>query len=86
MTTDLDGAAVPIHRALTEPILLGGAPRALALLNGTATTALVLGLHCLYALPVGLLVHLGAVLVAKQDPQGFEVLLGHLRRPSFFHV
>jgi type IV secretion system protein VirB3 len=26
---------VPVHRALTEPILLGGAPRSLAILNGT---------------------------------------------------
>ena len=29
------GFSVPVHRALTEPILLGGAPRAVAILNGT---------------------------------------------------
>jgi type IV secretion system protein TrbD len=29
------GYSVPVHRALTEPILLGGAPRAVAILNGS---------------------------------------------------
>ena len=29
------GFSVPVHRALTEPILLDGAPRAVAILNGT---------------------------------------------------
>jgi hypothetical protein len=29
------GFEAPVHRALTEPILLAGAPRAVAILNGT---------------------------------------------------
>ena len=29
------GFEVPLHRSLTEPILLGGAPRSVAILNGT---------------------------------------------------
>ena len=36
---------MPVHRALTEPILLGGAPRAVAILNGTLAAALGLGLR-----------------------------------------
>ena len=39
------GFAVPVHRALTEHILLGGAPRAVAILNGTLAAALGLGLR-----------------------------------------
>ena len=35
----------PVHRALTEPILLGGAPRSVAILNGTLAAALGLGLR-----------------------------------------
>ena len=42
---DVPGFAVPVHRALTEPILLGGAPRAIAILNGTLAAALGLGLR-----------------------------------------
>ena len=31
---------MPVHRALTEPILMGGAPRSIAILNGTLAAAL----------------------------------------------
>jgi hypothetical protein len=31
------GFEAPVHRALTEPILLAGAPRAVAILNGTVS-------------------------------------------------
>ncbi|EJG2201018.1 TPA: conjugal transfer protein TrbD, partial [Pseudomonas aeruginosa] len=33
--SDLPGFEVPLHRSLTEPILLGGAPRTVAIANGT---------------------------------------------------
>src|SRR5262249_3181519 len=39
------GYFAPVHRALVEPILLGGAPRAVAILNGTLAAALALGLR-----------------------------------------
>ena len=32
---EVTGFFAPVHRALAEPILLGGAPRALAIANGT---------------------------------------------------
>ena len=41
----VQGFVAPVHRALTEPILLGGAPRAVAILNGTLAAALGLGLR-----------------------------------------
>ena len=42
---ELLGFSVPVHRALTEPILLGGAPRAIAIMNGTLAGAVGLGLR-----------------------------------------
>ncbi|HZF41777.1 MAG TPA: conjugal transfer protein, partial [Sphingomonadaceae bacterium] len=39
------GFTAPVHRALAEPILLGGAPRALAIANGTLAAAIGLGLR-----------------------------------------
>lgn len=39
------GYFVPVHRSLTEPILLGGAPRAVAIANGTLASAIALGLR-----------------------------------------
>ena len=44
MDGPVEGFAIPVHRALTEPILLGGAPRAIAIVNGTVAAALGLGL------------------------------------------
>ena len=41
--TDLPGFEVPLHRSLTEPILLGGAPRTVT--NGTLAAAVGLGLQ-----------------------------------------
>ncbi len=41
----IDGFQVPLHRALTEPILLGGAPRTVAIANGTLAAAVGLGLQ-----------------------------------------
>ncbi|MQU46284.1 conjugal transfer protein TrbD, partial [Pseudomonas helleri] len=29
------GFEIPLHRSLTEPILMGGAPRTVAIANGT---------------------------------------------------
>ncbi|MEM9765853.1 MAG: conjugal transfer protein TrbD, partial [Pseudomonadota bacterium] len=31
----VQGFDIPLHRALTEPILLAGAPRTVAIINGT---------------------------------------------------
>ena len=86
MDEDLPGFVVPVHRSLTTPLLMAGAPRAMAILNGTLTAALGLGLHCLYAIPLGVLIHLVAVLAAKYDPQYFEVLRTHLHRKAYYYA
>lgn len=81
------GYLAPVHRALTEPILLAGAPRTLALLNGTLAAALGLGLR-LWILG-GLLWVIGhglAVWAARKDPDFVEVARRHLRIPPFLDV
>ena len=39
------GFEIPLHRALTQPIFLGGAPRSLAIVNGTLAAAVGIGLQ-----------------------------------------
>ena len=59
----------PVHRALTEPILLAGAPRAVAILNGTVSAAIGLGLRLWIAgLVLWALGHMAAVWAAKSRP------------------
>ncbi|HEX5258599.1 MAG TPA: VirB3 family type IV secretion system protein [Sphingomicrobium sp.] len=76
-----EGFEAPLHRALVEPILLGGAPRAIAILNGTVAAALGLGLQRWIAgLALWAVGHSIAVLAAKRDPDFMPVLLRHLRQ------
>ena len=81
----IDGFEAPMHRALAEPILLGGAPRSLAIVNGTIAAALGLGLQQwiagLLLLAVG---HTLAVFAAKRDPDFAPVLARHLRQKGHF--
>ena len=79
----IEGFEVPIHRALAEPILLGGAPRGVAILNGTLAAALGLGLQQWVAgLIIWAIGHSLAVFAAKRDPDFAPVLVRHLRQSS----
>jgi type IV secretory pathway TrbD component len=81
------GFTAPVHRALAEPILLGGAPRAVAIANGTLAAAIGLGLRLWIAgLAIWLVGHLLAVWAAKRDPQFVDVVRRHLRYPSHLGV
>ena len=81
------GFSVPVHRALSEPILLGGAPRAIAIFNGTLAGAVGLGLRLwLVGLAVGAVGHLAAVWAAKRDPAFVDVVRRHLRIPSHLNT
>jgi type IV secretion system protein VirB3 len=81
------GFAAPVHRSLCEPILLGGAPRAVAILNGTLAAALGLGLRLwLAGLVFWVISHGFAVWAAKRDPLFVEVARRHLRIPAHLSV
>ncbi|MFS2108152.1 VirB3 family type IV secretion system protein [Sphingomonas sp. Sphisp140] len=80
----LEGFEAPLHRALVEPILLGGAPRAIAIVHGTVAAALGLGLQQWTAgLVVWALGHTVAVFAAKRDPDFAAVLTRHLRQRGY---
>lgn len=84
-TAHIDGFETPIHRALVEPILLGGAPRALAIVNGTAAAAMGLGLQqWIFGLVLWALGHTVAVFAAKRDPDFASVLARHLAQRSYW--
>ena len=76
----IDGFEVPLHRALTDPILLGGAPRTVAIANGTLAAALGLGLRLwLPGLAVWVVGHALAVWGARVDAQFVPVFARHLK-------
>ncbi len=81
------GFDAPVHRALTEPILLAGAPRALAILNGTLAAAIGLGLRLwIVGLAIWLVGHALSVWAARRDPHFIEVVRRHVRIPAHLGV
>jgi type IV secretion system protein VirB3 len=87
MEEQIAGFVAPVHRALTEPILMGGAPRSVAILNGTIAAALGLGLRLWIA---GLLLwfvgHMASVWAGKRDPEFVEVVRRHVRVPTHLNT
>ncbi len=80
--TAITGFYAPVHRALTEPILMGGAPRAVAIVNGTLAAAVGLGLRLwIVGGLIWLIGHLAAVWATRRDPAFVEVVRRHLRYP-----
>ncbi len=82
----MQGFEVPIHRSLTQVIMIGGVPREIAILNGTMTAAIVLGIHSPIGIPLGLIVHLLALRLAKSDPQFFYVYRRCLRYKNYYEA
>lgn len=80
-----DGYRVPLCRALTEQVTLGGIPR-----NGAYG---LWGIVCMFAvpqmqlwlLPIGLGFHCAWALFMKMDPQFDAVMWGALRYVPFFN-
>jgi type IV secretory pathway TrbD component len=80
-----EGFEVALHRSLTEPILMAGAPRAIAIANGTLAAAVGLGLQMwLSGIAILLIGHTLAAFAAKRDPQFADVVLRHLRQRGQF--
>jgi type IV secretory pathway TrbD component len=87
MSAASTGFEVPLHRSLTEPILLGGAPRTVAVANGTLSAAVGLGLQLwLPGIALWLVGHTLAVWGTRVDPQFMQVFARHVRHRSLLDV
>jgi len=76
----IPGYEVVLHRALTEPILIAGAPRSFAILNGTLAAAIGVGLRVwLAGALIWVIGHAIAVWVTRKDPAFLTVLSRHAR-------
>ena len=81
------GFEIPLHRSLTEPILLGGAPRTVAIANGTLAAAVGLGLQLwLPGIALWIIGHSLAVWGARLDPQFMQVFARHIKHRVLLDV
>lgn len=81
----IDGFEAPIHGCLTQTILMGGAPRGIAIVNGTIAAAVGLGLQqWLVGIALWAIGHSVATLAARHDPAVAPVLIRHLRQKGYW--
>ncbi|ALC11442.1 VirB3 family type IV secretion system protein [Sphingopyxis sp. 113P3] len=81
---NVPGFFAPVRRSLAEPILLGGAPRSLAIVNATLAGAIGLGLRLWVAgIALWAIGHALAVWAARRDPAFVDVARRHLKYPGW---
>ena len=79
------GFSIPVHRSLTQPIMMAGAPRSATILNGTLAAALGLGLQLWpVGIAVWILAQTACVFAAERDPLFLDVLRRHLRQKGLY--
>lgn len=79
---------IPIHQSLLRPHLLAGGERQLTLLNVTMSAALIFGVGGIAGIgtgiALGLLVQWVLALMARRDPQAFDVYRRHIHQQKFY--
>ena len=79
-----DGFEVPLHRSLTEPMMMGGAPRTVAISVGTLAAAVGIGLQLwVPGAAVWLIGHTLAVWAARVEPQFPQVFARHVKHRGY---
>ena len=81
----VDGFEIGFHSSLSEPVTIAGVPRMIAVLNGTLTAVLSLGLQVsIIGIPLGLAIHTGCYWLNKRDPYFFDALKRHMRQRPYW--
>ena len=78
----MEGYEIPLHRSLTEVILLGGVPRTPAILLWTTSAAIGCGLQQIWVLPFAILMHVVLVTLPRPAPFFFAVFIRALKSPK----
>jgi len=79
-----DGFEVPLHRSLTEPMMMGGAPRTVAISVGTLAAAVGIGLQLwVPGAVIWLIGHTLAVWAARVEPQFPQVFARHIKHRGY---
>ncbi|WP_454718957.1 VirB3 family type IV secretion system protein [Caulobacter segnis] len=83
LTQSLAGFEIDLPGALAEPITIAGVPRVTAILIGTLTAVLALGLQAPWiGLPLGAALYGAALWATRRDPYVFDIVRRHLRQPA----
>ena len=84
-TSSIDGFEIGFHSSLSEPVTIAGVPRMIAVLNGTLTAVLALGLQVPFiGIPIGLTIHAVCYWLNQRDPYFFDALKRHIRQKPYW--
>lgn len=83
---DVPGFVAPVRQALVAPLLLGGAPRSYAILNGTLAAIIAFAGALVPGVILGIAGHALGVLLARGDPDVLEILKRSMRIPGRLEV
>lgn len=75
---------LPFFRALAEQILMFGVPRKLIMLNLYIGFVFIMGFGFWYILLLNILIHFGAIYIAKDDSQFFDALIIYNKKKNYY--
>ncbi|WP_315374405.1 VirB3 family type IV secretion system protein [uncultured Selenomonas sp.] len=78
--------SLPLYRALTEQILMLGAPPQMIVFNAIIFCIFVFSFHFFWIIPLNVAIHVLIIYVTKKDPQAFECLVAYLHQRKSYHT
>ncbi len=75
MTSEVPGYYAPLHRSLTEPILVAGVPQNVAVCLAMAGAIFCLAWHIWALAPLVLITYGAAVVVCRRDPYILDIIM-----------
>ncbi|WP_037355179.1 VirB3 family type IV secretion system protein [Selenomonas sp. FC4001] len=77
---------LPLFSALTEPVLLMGAPPFMIVFNICVAGVFVLSFHFFWVIPLNIAIHAATIYVTKQDADAFECLRSYMQQGRTYNV
>lgn len=77
------GFRLPLYRALTEKMLMGGAPKEIMILNGTMAVIFMM-MHTFWVLILNVVIHVGAIRFTKSDDQFFDCFKRYINKKNYY--
>ncbi len=75
---------LPFYMALSEQILLLGAPKPVLVINAVVMFIFIIDFHFFYIIPFNLLIHFGCIYLARNDQQFFDCLRAYIPKKSYY--